>query len=295
MILSKLDGRTKPILQLKKVISTIECEYSLSDEPLAIGDLLSARKTILYISDFYSITYLYNFKISKKVVFLIKSIFYFFFELIFYRFYKAILVQSDFELKYAKMLKLKNCYKLTNYSNFQSSSSGYSAPKAPLRYGMIAKFENIYIHQINEIRDTLVTDTNIVLAGQNSDIWKNCKNINIMGYVDFLSDFYHRVDVSLCISFKNFGFINKVIEAVLHKKIIIVSSGSLNEMAFLSKYSFVFVIQQYSDLQYIDKKITRMLPYINEMDFELAIKELKNQHGLHRYIAQIRRITNDIG
>lgn len=290
---ASLDGRSKPVSQLGKIARRLGCEFLISDVPLDLRRVSGASGTILYISDFYSRTYFYNFLISHKPGFLVKAIIYFLFEILFYRFYKAVLVQSEVEIKYAKKIKLNNCFKLTNFSSFHSTPEYYK-PKGIIRYGMIATFENIYIQQVNRIKTELPSETKLIIAGKNSEIWSCDPDINAMGLVGDVSDFYRKIDVAICISFKNFGFINKVIEAVIYKKIVIVSDGSLNELEFLRKYPFVIVIKRYAELRSIDAQIAMALEKISQVHYENAIIELKARHGLTRYISQVRSVIENV-
>lgn len=290
---TNVDGRSKPISQLGEIVKGLDCKLTISDAPLDVRTVSAASRTILYISDFYSRTYFYNFLICRKPVFLVKALIYFLFEIMFYRFYRAILVQSEVELKYAERIRLNNCYKLTNFSSFRSAPDYYK-PTGKIRYGMIATFENIYIHQVNRIRGELPRKNKLTLAGKNSEIWRGDSSICAMGRLSDVAEFYRDIDVAICISFKNFGFINKVVEAVIFKKIVIVSDGSLNELEFLRKYPFVIIVMRYTELRSIEHQIVNALAKITQLDYDNAIIELKERHGLARYFSQVRSVIENV-
>jgi hypothetical protein len=265
-----------------------------------INLIFSSRSQYLLLNDFLSQTYLYNAKISidylSKIKYFIKAIFYILIELLMYRMYKKIFVQTLSEVSYSTNLYLKNITVLTNpYTPFDHKFK-YRRHSDILKFGMIAKFENIYLYTARKILNdysSLFAEIPLTICGDGSLKFKDYKNVIALGVVNELGDFYSQIDACFCFSWKKFGFINKICEAIKFRKIIITNSTALIGMEFLKNSKFVVIIDEDIDSQKLLTKVNKAADITRNRDFLEAESILVKYIGLDRYKENLFEALND--
>ena len=97
----------------------------------------------------------------------------------------------------------------------------------------------------------------------------------------------------MCLSFKNYGFINKAPESIMYKRPVIASRGALNEVSFLEKRKCICIVDSYRDALNADY-IQKILSDQSDEDFLHATNDLLQHVGRKSYFEQLRVALHEI-
>ena len=292
------DGRSIPLRNLSRALGGKIDDVYFSDNPNVFTIFGKLNKTVLVLADFMSCVYYYNYKISGKPKFFFKWIVYEIIERVLYRRLKKVIIQTNFEIKHSQRIGLNNTFKLTNYVKRSERLRKPRRKSDIIKVGIIATFDNIYSIQtatlIKLLHQSESSKIELLLAGKGSDKFEGQHGVTVLGVVADLSDFYDAIDVAACISWKGYGFINKLAESISRRCPVVCNLSALNEMEFLKDSPAVMLVN--SDLDVLDyDSLTKFIDRNKDLKFlNSANEKIQCNLGLSTYFKNVRDLANEL-
>jgi hypothetical protein len=263
-------GSSIPIINITKN-SNIE----ISNDKTGLSLLLKNKnKRNLMLSDFMSLTYknayLNSYSRKYQLLFLIKKYIYKILEFSVYRYLNKIIVQTQVELEYGKSIGLNNLIVIPNLYEENEKYDKLTFNHYP-KLGCIADFKTVYLNEIHWLYSQFKfneSNKEILVAGPNSNRLKKYINIIDLGYVNNKSDFFNKIDISICISFKNFGLVNKILEGIKYRKIILTNLEALNGLEYIMPAPFIIWYNESLSYDELVKSYETIIKTISIDDFK---------------------------